>query len=389
MMESQKVSNDEFGWRGLLRQAAFNDTYSPILKKKVVIPVVASPIVVGVFIALITQNTKDELLIEQMLTQWASGVTGRDLFLVALMLGLLFLVDLVVSASRLASARFSAMTGERAAEVDGLKAQMQSQKREHEQVLTEERQAFSEEIALKDQIILDEKAAARIDRTTGVPNELSLHDQMASLIRPGVVLIMVDLVNFGEFNTKYSTGKANLVLKEIAQYMFRNSRRVEHIFRMLEDEKGGRRVIQEDGWTFRLHRRGDEFLIVLNGGELDALGFLNRLRKETQSANSRISKAGAEDILFYAGIFSVIGSISPAECLHYVDQCLATARANPESGRVVWHSGNSYEQMIQEENEPDRAFQFRVGLFKSFETESYWRGKKPLAEREPDSDLEP
>ena len=205
---------------------------------------------------------------------------------------------------------------------------------------------------------------------------------MATLIRPGVVLIMVDIVNFGEFNTRFSTGKANTVLKEIAQYMFRNSRRVEHIFRMMEDEGGGTRIVEDNGWTFRLHRRGDEFLIILNGGEMEALGFLNRLRKETQMDSSRISKAGAKDILFYAGIFAVSGTIGPAESLHYVDKSLSAARSEPDQGRVVWHSGKSHDTLEQQNDEADRAFQFRQGLYKSFSTDDYWRGKTSLEYRE-------
>lgn len=339
----------------ILKSAAFHRQYSWafLFAKYFLIAAFPVAVVTGIVSAVATRNPGSQTLIEAQIWAVVDALSSNEVALVLLILVLLLVFDLSLSAARYCASQYRMLDDDCA--------------RQHGH--------YTNEIARRDQIILDDRAKARIDLLTSIPNELALHAEMSTRIRTGVVLIMIDLVNFGKFNTAFSHSTGNKVLTELAQYMFRHSRRVEHIYRMMENEKDGVREIEQDGWTFRLHRKGDEFLVVLEGGEMEALGFLNRLRREIASETSKISSAGGGDLLFYAGIFAVEAEIAPTECLHYADNALSMARQNADQGRVVWHSKTSNTDLRQRPNEKQRAFEFRRGLFREFETDPFWKGK--------------
>lgn len=229
------------------------------------------------------------------------------------------------------------------------------------------------------QIISNEREKARLDITTLVPNEFALKEKASEVYIPGKVLILIDIAGFGEFNKKYSHLTGDAVLREFAQFLQNACRRTENVYRMIQDESEEARLVVEAGWTFRLHRKGDEFLVVLDGGEAEALGFLNRLKIETTNENSRIYSSGGEGLLFYAGVYAVEVPLTQSEYQKNLEDALKMAREGARNRRVVWHSNISSETLARGDLESPGSYAFRKRIFEQFEKDEYWASAPPAA----------
>ena len=319
-----------------LRHAILNPQYSlfRVVGKYVLVGGIAVSVITGTVSGLLAGEADKSTVVERLLDRLGAAMSAENLVRALALLVLLFLMDVVRCMARLASDRDDEAHGQ---------------------------------LVAKDLLIADQRLQARLDLVTRIPNQVALKDAQSAVIRQGRVLIMIDIVGFREFNKLHSSHVANAVLREFAQFMFLRSRRVEHVYHRPSG-------IESDTAVFRLHRKGDEFLVVLEGGETDALGFLSRLRDETEKADSAIARAGGQGVLFYAGVFAIDADLQPDECLQRVDEILAHARQRPELGRVKWSSATDCHLMKCETGESERDFEFRRQRYKTFQTDPYWSG---------------
>jgi GGDEF domain-containing protein len=233
----------------------------------------------------------------------------------------------------------------------------------------------------KDKIILNQYESSRIDHRTQIPNEQAFDYDLVEIAKPGIVGIMIDIVGFGNFNNTYNDLRGDELLKKIAQYLFLNSRRSERVFRFSErreDDPDTIIQIGDYGSAYRLHRKGDEFIVILNGGEVDALGFLNRLRREFSDNKSEIFRVGGEVILFYASVVEISVQTTPKEFLYNLSENLVIAKRNAKLGqsRVVTHSNNNYSELNINRNkdESEEDFEKRKNLYRIFQFFPEWKG---------------
>lgn len=127
------------------------------------------------------------------------------------------------------------------------------------------------------------------DFTTGIPNHYSLRSffekMEANENARRLQFILIDLKGFKAINDEFMSLKANKLLRFIAQSIYQKMRR--------------------DEYLFRLNQGGDEFVVILEGNQPDALGFANRLvnkefRKLSIESKSILGKH--KDLSFHCAI---------------------------------------------------------------------------------------
>lgn len=178
------------------------------------------------------------------------------------------------------------------------------------------------------------------DEVTGIPNQRKLRNDFDELIKQShqPVMIMLDLDGFGSINNRFGYEKGDAVIRYIANDTSQTMRRNEDIYKMPSEQKAGllRRVI------YRKYSGGDEFVIVLNGGERAALGFLGRLKDRF---DYEISQYICNEILkhpwpvkFHAGVSTVEIGDSLSTAIERVETCLRMAKQEGSTSRVIWLS---------------------------------------------------
>lgn len=127
------------------------------------------------------------------------------------------------------------------------------------------------------------------DFTTGIPNYYSLRSFFEKLEADKsarrLQFILIDLKGFKAINDEFMSLKANKLLRHIAQSIYQKMRR--------------------DEYLFRLNQGGDEFVVILEGNQPDALGFANRLvNKEFRrlSLESKSILGKHKDLSFHCAI---------------------------------------------------------------------------------------
>jgi GGDEF domain-containing protein len=144
----------------------------------------------------------------------------------------------------------------------------------------------------------DRERLQLIDIVTGIPNQLKWERDIDNLSKtddpdPHYQIILIDLDNFREINKTYGHEKGDQVIKEFSRSVFNSMRRDEHIYKnFLRGEDGSSINIGEHWHRFyRKYTGGDEFLLILNGFQPEALGLLARLVRDLlPRINERISK---------------------------------------------------------------------------------------------------
>lgn len=187
-----------------------------------------------------------------------------------------------------------------------------------------------------------------LDIVTGIPNQLKWEKDVQNLSKsddpdPHYQMVMIDLDNFREINKVYGYEKGDQVIKEFARTVFNSMRRDEHIYKYLvfeenmDDLKKG--STNKEG-IYRKYPGGDEFILLVNGDQLEALGLLNRLARELMpKINDRVSKFilnSETNISFHAGMCEWILGDEPIDVLHRLEQTMSKATNNPDS-RLYYH----------------------------------------------------
>ena len=198
-----------------------------------------------------------------------------------------------------------------------------------------------------------------LDIVTGIPNQLKWEKDIEDLSKtddpdPHYQMIIIDLDNFREINRLYGYEKGDRVIKDFARSVFNTMRRDEHIYKNLIRGENDAEIKIEDRWEriYRKYTGGDEFLLTINGDQLEALGFLVRLARDLlPRINERISKFILEKevtLSFHAGMCEWYRDDKPQDVLLRLEGTLRKA-VNSSTSRLYFHpemSSEKYEQQV-------------------------------------------
>jgi hypothetical protein len=131
-------------------------------------------------------------------------------------------------------------------------------------------------------------------------------------------------------------------------------RRDEHIYKNLIRGENDAPIKIEDRWEriYRKYTGGDEFLLTVNGDQIQALGLLVRLARDLlPQINARISKFILEKevtLSFHAGMCEWMQGDEPQDVLQRLEGTLRKA-INSSTSRLYFHppmSSKEYEQQV-------------------------------------------
>jgi GGDEF domain-containing protein len=198
-----------------------------------------------------------------------------------------------------------------------------------------------------------------LDIVTGIPNQLKWEKDIEDLSKtddpdPHYQMIIIDLDNFREINRVYGYEKGDRVIKHFATSIFNTMRRDEHIYKNLVRGENAAPIKIEDHWQriYRKYTGGDEFLLTVNGDQLEALGFLVRLARDLlPQINQRISEFILErevKLSFHAGMCEWIQGDEPQHVLLRLEATLKKAFESSTS-RLYFYpemSAQEYEKKV-------------------------------------------
>jgi|GEM_PF-5437349 len=147
------------------------------------------------------------------------------------------------------------------------------------------------------------------DLITGIPNDRMLKvdlERMIKKIEHGrqLQMIFIDFDNFKSVNDKYSYYKGDELIKLIAQNLHNGMRRNEEIYKKTFIEDDDEPLTNS---VYRKYTGGDEFIILVQGKQFDAVGLLNRISNNLQELSLTVkSKLKIDfDLKFKAVILQV------------------------------------------------------------------------------------
>src|SRR6476469_3837888 len=193
-----------------------------------------------------------------------------------------------------------------------------------------------QEIDLLRSQLRDRDRLRLLDIVTGIPNQLKWEKNVENLSKtddpdPHYQMIIIDLDNFRDINGAYGYEKGDRVIKDIARYIFNAMRRDEHIYKNLIRGENDAPIKIEDRWEriYRKYTGGDEFLLTVNGDQIQALGLLVRLARDLlPQINERISKFILEKevtLSFHAGMCEWMQGDEPQDVLQRLEGTLRKA----------------------------------------------------------------
>lgn len=184
------------------------------------------------------------------------------------------------------------------------------------------------------------------DVITGIPNQEQFFVDLGKIA--GTVsydspfhLIFIDLVAFGEINKKYGYATGDKIIEYFAQSVYETMRRNESVYKMPFDEQPE----GADLWqrAYRKHTGGDEFLFMIGGSEVDAVGFLVRLQRRimtelTHYIQSEILKSSDWSLSFTAAVIPIYPNDTKDDIFQRAHEGMRVARQPGSPCRVFWAS---------------------------------------------------
>lgn len=220
-----------------------------------------------------------------------------------------------------------------------------------------------------EKLIDDERIISQTDLVTSIPNHRRLQADFETFTRAAgsgrpYQVIMLDIMDFGAINKRFSHMVGDVVLRTISQHLQNTIRRSEHVF------KHSRGVPEADN-VYRRYDRGDEFVILVEGDEVDAIGFLNRLDRQSDAISRAVlqecreaapDKAIDFSFSFVAGICKLMAKDKLEDVMERVDGCLLRAQRRDEGRRVHWQSRMGPEKFPTDSGKR-RLYEEAVGRF--------------------------
>lgn len=208
-------------------------------------------------------------------------------------------------------------------------------------------------------IIADNKKREVIDVYTGIPNERKFKLDIKNIENTLHQLILIDLDNFRKINKKYGHDIGDKIMKLIAQSLYKSMRRDEEIYKKEQE--------LQDSFVKRIYRKynkGDEFIFLIKGNQYEAVGFINRVKKDFIKFSIQAEKIVGEKIEL--NFHAAISPIHPNEefDIYYrrLHECFVLAAEEKNNRRIYWYvdehqkyENNDFRQRIYKEAE---------GLFK-------------------------
>jgi hypothetical protein len=210
------------------------------------------------------------------------------------------------------------------------------------------------------------------DPITGLPNSNALELEIErTKDRPRRCLILIDLQDFRSINNKYNHWCGDEYLRQFSSMVYREGRRNEFVYkrRPPEDDSVDARTYPNADtrpsiqrrltWrhrshqhaatgaepddpsykTFRKNQGSDEFYIVLEGGIIDGLGYLNRLKRRApdfEEMSRRVLGGEVHTFGFYAGVTTVAPKEPFESAAKRAAECLQLARAKSAVRSAFW-----------------------------------------------------
>lgn len=184
------------------------------------------------------------------------------------------------------------------------------------------------------------------DVVTGIPNQEQFFIDLgkvagAASYESPFQLIFVDLIAFGDINKKYGYATGDKIIEYFAQSVYETMRRNESVYKLPFDEQPE----GSDLWqrAYRKHTGGDEFLFMIGGAEVDAVGFLVRLQRRimtelTHHIQSEILKSTDWSLSFSAAVIPVYPNDTKDDVFERAHEGMRVARQPGSSCRVFWAS---------------------------------------------------
>lgn len=184
------------------------------------------------------------------------------------------------------------------------------------------------------------------DVITGIPNQEQFFidlRKVASAVSydSPFHLIFIDLVAFGDINKKYGYATGDKIIEYFAQSVYETMRRNESVYKMPFDEQPeGSELWQR---AYRKHTGGDEFLFMIGGSEVDAIGFLVRLQRRimtelTHHIQSEIIGSTDWSLSFSAAVIPIYPNDTKEDVFQRAHEGMRVARQTGSSCRVFWAS---------------------------------------------------
>ena len=183
-------------------------------------------------------------------------------------------------------------------------------------------------------LLADKTKKEIIDVYTGIPNEKKFIMDIQNLDNTLYQLILIDLDNFGNINKKYGHDKGDKIMKLIAQSLYRSMRRDEEIYK--------REQKLQDSFVKRIYRKynkGDEFIFLIRGEQFEAIGFINRVKKEFVKFSKHTEEILGEKVNL--NFHAAISPIHPNEKfdVYYrrLHECFVLAAEEKNNKRIYWY----------------------------------------------------
>lgn len=184
------------------------------------------------------------------------------------------------------------------------------------------------------------------DIITGVPNLQSLKNDFENYFIhkssfKKLQFILIDLKNFRKINNKFGFLKTNELLRVLAQNIYQKMRRNEDMYKYPGEWKK-----EEKEHFYRVHTGGDEFAFVIEGTQVDALGFANRLVKNQFKYVSSLSRKILGEpikLSFHCAIVEMDPRDRIEDVFNKANDCYLIAKEGDDDFNICWHP-NSYEE---------------------------------------------
>lgn len=184
-------------------------------------------------------------------------------------------------------------------------------------------------------LLADKKKKEIVDVYTGIPNEKKFRIDIQNLSNTLHHLILIDLDNFGNINKKYGHDKGDKIMKLIAQSLYSSMRRDEEIYK--------REQKLQDSFIKRIYRKynkGDEFIFLIRGEQFEAVGFINRVKKEFKKFSDQTEEIIGEriELNFHAAISPIYPNEQFEIYYRRLHECFVLAAEEKNNKRIYWYS---------------------------------------------------
>ena len=197
-----------------------------------------------------------------------------------------------------------------------------------------------------------------MDFPTGLPNGeqfkkdtlnyYSEHPQVKA-----VQVALIDIRNFKKVNENFGHNNADILLRRLAQHIHATMRRNEYMYRYPESSAVA--VLPN---TYRRYCGGDEFLLLIEGDQAEALGFINRLHQTFMALTPLTTEwlGGMISLSFICSLVPFERTDSPDRVMEKLGQCYTVAAHSDKPFSICWFDEFAENRAKADKDEKRRDF---------------------------------